>query len=247
MQSIFEYLKFPILYTLLIITLSSPFFAIAIWRVPSANRKLITLVALFLFIDCILAHLPSEIFISPYGLLWQGKLLQILWPILFVLVYRQISFSDIGMTMRINTGSLRPMFLMTLVVLLILVALIALGSRMPANIEYLFFMMIMPGLSEELIYRGVFQALLNRSFGKTWTLWGAQVGSGLILTALIFGFGHLLIINKVGDIHFQISPWFFCWGFVLGWIRERSGSLLPCVIVHGLIDSSLVVGGYLWR
>jgi membrane protease YdiL (CAAX protease family) len=247
MQSIIEYLKFTTLYTLLVFAFVFPFFIIAIWRIPSANRKLIILIPILFFIDRILSYLPSVIFISPQGLFWQGKILQIVWPILFILIYRHLTFSDIGITSKINSGSFRPIILIALLLLFLKILEIVYGSRRPANIEWLLFMMIMPGLSEELIFRGVFQSLLNRSFGKQWNLWGAKIGFGLILTSLIFGIEHFQMVNKAGIIHFNgplyLPPFYI--GFALGWIRERSGSLLPCIIVHNLINVLPVIAGYL--
>ena len=246
MQSVFEYLRFTSLYTLLVFAFVFPILIIAIWCVPSANRKLIMLIPFLFFIDRILAYLPNLPFMPHSGLFWQGKLLQIIWPILFIVIYRQLSFSDIGMTTKINPGSFRPILLMTLLVLLPTIIGIAHGYRHPANIEWLLFMMIMPGLSEELIFRGVFQSLLNRSFGKPWRLWGTQVGFGLILTSLIFGFEHFHFFNKAGIFDFEGPiPWYqLYFGFAIGWIRERSGSLLPCIVIHGLVDTLPVIATY---
>jgi len=247
MQSLFEYLRFTSLYTLLVFTFVLPFLIIALWHVPTANRKLLILVAILFFIDRILSYLPSLPFIPHNELLWQAKFLQFIWPILFILIYRHLSFSDVGVTIKIRTGSFRPILIMALVLVLLKILEIVNGFRHPGNIEWLLFMMIMPGLSEELIFRGVFQSLLDRSFGKPWRLWGAQVGFGLILTSLIFGIEHYQMINRAGIIHFNgpinIAPFYA--GFALGWIRERGGSLLPCIIVHGLIDVLPVIAGYL--
>jgi uncharacterized protein len=247
MNSLFEYLRFTSLYTLLVFAFILPILIIAIWRVPLANRKLIILIPILFFIDRILAYLPSVLSIPRSGLFWQGKILQIVWPILFILIYRRLSFSDIGVTMKINPGSFRPILFMTLFILLSPIKDIAFGYHRPANIEWLLFMMIMPGLSEELIFRGVFQSLLNRSFGKPWKLWGAQIGFSIILTSLIFGIEHIPTIDKARNICFMTpirwEPFFV--GFGLGWIRERSGSLLPCIIVHGIIDTLPVIAGYL--
>jgi uncharacterized protein len=243
-----EYLYRSFLSTLLVLAIVSPFFLIAIWRVPSANRKLIIMAAVLLFIDNALQRTPKMLFFAGLHWPWQGKILEILWPFLFILVYRRLSFSEIGMTLKLNSGSLRPIVLIALLLVLLPTVIgVAFGGRMPANIETLLFEMTMPGIGEELVFRGVFQSLLNRAFGKPRTLLNAQVGWGLILTALLFGAVHLVTIGKTGIVHFHIGHMLSALGIglALGWIRERGGSLLPCVILHNLNDTLIVTGSYL--
>jgi membrane protease YdiL (CAAX protease family) len=143
------------------------------------------------------------------------------------------------MAIRINPDSFWPIIFMSVVVLLPTLLVMAFSDHSTSNIETLLFQMIMPGLNEELVFRGIFQSLLNRAFGKPSVLWGAQVGFGLVLTSLLFGVVHFVSIDKVGIVHFgdvlnllRITGV----GFAFGWIRERSGSLLPCVVLHGLLN-----------
>lgn len=248
MQPIMEYLYRAFLSTLLVLAIVFPFFLIAIWRTHSTNRKLIIMVAILLFVDNALQRIPKMLFFAGLYWPWQGKILEILWPFLFILVYHRLSFSEIGITLKLNSGSLRGIVLMALLLVLLPTVIgIPFGGRLPANIETLLFEMTMPGIGEELVFRGVFQSLLNRAFGKPRTIWNAQVGWGLILTALLFGAMHLVSIGKTGVIHFHIGHMLSALGIglALGWIRERGGSLLPCVVLHNLNDTLIVVGSYL--
>lgn len=108
--------------------------------------------------------------------------------------------------------------------------------------------MTMPGIAEEVVFRGLFQGLLNQAFPKRWTIAKAQLGWGFILTAIIFGAVHLFSVDRQNSIHFSISNAMapLVGAFVLGWIRERSSSLLPCVVAHNLGNTLVVIGSYLW-
>jgi uncharacterized protein len=243
MYLIFESLKIAFHDTLLIIALIIPFILIGLWRFPSANRKLIILVAVLIFINNAFLTAPK---IFPYPMLhwnWQGKIFGILWATIFLLVYRSLSFSEFGLTIKINTGSFWPIVVMSLIVLLPNIIGFVSGSRSQSNTETLLFQMTMPGLSEELIFRGVYQSLLNRSFGKPRVVWGAQVGFGLILTAILFGLVHFISIDDLGRVHYSVVGLLssFGVGMGLGWIRERSGSILPGIVLHNLINTLPII------
>lgn len=75
---------------------------------------------------------------------------------------------------------------------------------------------------EELLFRGgVMQALLKRY----------SPGKSIFFSALIFGLFHLNPAQVVGA---------FLIGLLLGWIYYRTRSLIPCILMHILINSSSV-------
>ena len=76
---------------------------------------------------------------------------------------------------------------------------------------------ILAPLAEEVIFRGaVLRTMLEHWEGsKRWT--------AIIISALLFGLAHM---NPA-----QI-PHAFLMGVLLGWIYERSRSLIPCVVLH---------------
>src|SRR5664279_5356559 len=117
-----------------------------------------------------------------------------------------------------------------------------LGARKKLDAEGWAFLLIMPGLAEELVFRGVFQSLLNRVFGKPWRLAGAEFGWGLIVTAILFaGFNGLVAVDSHLNarivLHAAIAP--FLMSLVSGWVRERTDSVWPCVFGHNL--SNIVI------
>ena len=82
------------------------------------------------------------------------------------------------------------------------------------------------------------QSGLNSLFGKPWRLWGAPLGWGWVITSVLFWGIHAFRLGA------QSGLWFY-WptltmqlvvGFVLGWMRERSESLLPPALAHNLAN-----------
>ncbi|MFP4053610.1 MAG: CPBP family intramembrane glutamic endopeptidase [Phycisphaerae bacterium] len=79
-----------------------------------------------------------------------------------------------------------------------------------------------PAISEEIAFRGIIQPSLGHIL---------KPGEALLVTALLFAILHL---QWLGLLHLSIM------GLVLGWVRIKSGSLYPCMLLH-FVHNSLVV------
>ncbi|MEB8328521.1 CPBP family intramembrane metalloprotease [Flavobacteriaceae bacterium KMM 6897] len=93
------------------------------------------------------------------------------------------------------------------------------------------------GLGEELLFRGYVQSSLNRYFGKSFRIGDVKYGWGLILSAVLFGLMHALVVVP------PLWPWAlftFILGLTLGFIREKDGSILSAVMLHALFDMPLI-------
>jgi hypothetical protein len=103
--------------------------------------------------------------------------------------------------------------------------------------NYLFYLAIMPGVAEELVYRGVIQSNLNDCFHKKWKFVGTHLGWGFVITAVLFWSIHAFQVNgRSLSFHWQTLTMPLIVGLVLGWMRERSMSILPGVVAHNLVN-----------
>ena len=95
--------------------------------------------------------------------------------------------------------------------------------------------MVLVGYVEEMIFRGfLFRAMLS----------GGKAGTAIIVSSLTFGMGH--IVNLLaGQASFETAVqmvFAVVWGFILTMVFYKSGSLLPCILAHAMIDAFSLFG-----
>lgn len=108
------------------------------------------------------------------------------------------------------------------------------GNGISALLFYIFFL----GLGEELLFRGYIQSRLNEAFGKPYKFFGVNWGWGIVIASVLFGLMHILNIGILVDGNWQLTPWWGVWtffaGLVLGFMREKTGSIAASTLLHGL-------------
>ena len=95
--------------------------------------------------------------------------------------------------------------------------------------------MLLVGYVEEVIFRGfLFRALLKRRGPKV----------AIIISAVTFGIGHIInVFAGQTDLETLMQvPFAIAWGFMLTMAYYKGGSLLPCILVHALVDVFSVFG-----
>lgn len=88
---------------------------------------------------------------------------------------------------------------------------------------------LVPGLCEECFFRGFLYNGLRQHFNA----WGT-----IAITALLFGLFHVVLAGGAAPERFIPST---LMGTLLGWVRCRSGSLFPGVILHSIHNAFLLV------
>jgi membrane protease YdiL (CAAX protease family) len=214
-----------------------PFVLIAAWRSRTRRWGLLLFVACLVILDAALVEIPRVDGFQHHHWSWQESILSTAWPFLLVALVPEVSLASIGVTSRFRSGWLKPSIVAGLLALAMPAVFFILGHRKNLDAEGWAFLLIMPGLAEELVFRGVYQSLLNDVFGKPWRLAGAEFGWGLIITAILFaGFNGLVAVDA--QLHARIvlpasiAP--FMLSLVSGWIRERTDSVWMCVVGHNL-------------
>jgi membrane protease YdiL (CAAX protease family) len=219
-----------------------PFVLIAAWRSRTRRWGLLLFVASLIVLDIALAEIPRVDGFQHLHWSWQECVLSTAWPFLLIALVPGISLASVGVTSRFRPGWLKPSMVAGLLALAVPAVFFILGARKKLDAQGWGFLLIMPGLAEELVFRGVYQSLLNRVFGKPWRLANAEFGWGLIVTAILFaGSNGLVAVDP--QLHARIvlpsaiAP--FMLSLVSGWVRERTDSVWPSVFGHNL--SNIVI------
>jgi membrane protease YdiL (CAAX protease family) len=219
-----------------------PFVLIAAWRSRRRRWSLLSFVASLVVLDVALVEIPRVDGFQHLHWSWQECLLSTAWPFLLVALVPGISLASVGVTSRFRPGWLKPSIIAGLLALAVPAVFFTLGARKKLDAQGWTFLLIMPGLAEELVFRGVYQSLLNRAFGKPWRLADAEFGWGLIISAILFAGANGLVtvdsqLHARIVLHAAIAP--FMLSLVSGWIRERTDSIWPSVFGHNL--SNIVI------
>jgi membrane protease YdiL (CAAX protease family) len=219
-----------------------PLVLIAVWRTRTRRWSVLLLVASLVVLEFALADIPRVDGFRYLHWSWQECLLSTAWPFLLVALVPGISLASIGVTSRLRPGWLKPSIVGGLLAVAVPAVFFMLGARKRLDAQGWAFLLIMPGVAEELVFRGVYQSLLNGAFGKPWRLADAEFGWGLIITAILFaGSNGLVAVDS--QLHARIALYAaiapFTLSLVSGWIRERTESVWPCVFGHNL--SNIVI------
>ncbi len=208
-----------------------------VFRKSFRLRWFLAALALYLVYDFLLTRGFYAIPNLPEGSNWNwlGKFMSF-GGILTIAALPMFGWKRVGVTLRQKPGW--PMALFALFALTAFYVSFALmANDGPDDPETMLYQWTMPGLDEELFYRGVLLLALNEAFRARANILGAPIGYGGILTCVIFGLAHALGFGRDGwsfePIYFLITcvP-----SFLLLWMRERTGSLLMPVVAHNVAN-----------
>ena len=90
--------------------------------------------------------------------------------------------------------------------------------------------LVVVALPEELFFRGCLHRLLEERFPPTRRWLGGGLGVALLLSSLAFALVHL---PKNGDPRALAT---FFPGLLFGWMRSATGSIMPSVLVHAVVE-----------
>jgi len=176
---------------------------------------------------------------------WGYKSLSLVFSLIvaiILIVSREFRSRELGLSFLQAPGTGRALLTVVLPYLVLLVVLNATlqGHTKDGSLETFLFQATMPGLAEEIAFRGIILALFDRMFAARFRVFGAELGYGAIATSLVFGLIHAapftaeLLSQEIAN---ALSATVI--GFILVWIRCRSRSLVLPVVVHNL--SNIIV------
>jgi len=215
-----------------------------------AAPRLIGLVALLYGLNELAVMLPTWWHPLSFGLQmnWMGKLLSSLLGLLVIYSWRLVSPQEVGLVRPV-----RDAWRIVVPVVLVLALAQVIGGFLnrhhhaPPGWEKHLYQLTMPGIAEELFFRGIFLGLLNRVYPRTLPFFGTRTSwgglAGLVLFVLAHGLSFSGPLMVLPHTHFS---WDLIhtgvYGALFLWVRERTGSCWAAMAVHNLTNVALYVG-----
>jgi membrane protease YdiL (CAAX protease family) len=172
---------------------------------------------------------------------WQGKTLA-LFASLAIASLPFVGWRSTGLTFRHAKGTLRSCVPVMLVYLGFFLCLALVFPNETADIETIVFQLTMPGLEEEVFYRGILLFALDRAFTSRMRFLGVDWGFGALLSCCAFGLAHAMSFSD-GQFGFDAITMALTAlpAFIGVWLRYRTGSLLLPIVLHNLGNSISLV------
>lgn len=189
--------------------------------------------ALLLRLYGLLPSLPGS------GWNWSGKGLATLGTLL-VAALPVFGWRRSGLTLRQATGSRPAWVSFGILTAALLVTAISLGDGRE-DWDTILFQWTMPGIEEEIFYRGVLLLALSTAFAGRFPVLGAEIGCGGLLATVAFGLIHSLFYGTEG-VSFDPSAFAITGGpaLLLLWFREKTGSVVLPILAHNVANGVFV-------
>ena len=207
----------------------------------SSTRRYVLLSALFVFVYTTSTDLRRVFHWIPripgqYN--WTGKTLELvvcLAAILILIGACGWNRQELGLTTSFKHGTAKDVMRYLLPVLALeTIALSLLVPGQTLRLEDHLFQLTAPGLTEELAFRGILMAMLDRAFVVRRLVLGAHLGWSTVVSSILFGLWHGLDVNAHLHVSLDVAPMVIplLGGFVLAWCRARSGNILLPFLAH---------------
>lgn len=212
---------------------------ILVWALIKKDGKGIratSLVGALFLADLVLVYLPLAYGSKGMVWAWQGK------------IFETAAFLGIAAAMKLKdkAGIVMPRRMIWIPLGILLGFLYSTGDfwkffsgsyeARKSDLNIISYELTMPGIAEELSFRGVMLGIMDDAFGRPVKFLGETFGVGYVATTLLFLLGHALMFDEHWKLVFAVEtiPDFLFFGTLMCWLRYRSGSILPCVLVHNV-------------
>lgn len=167
---------------------------------------------------------------------WDGKIYGIVCGIAMYFIFRRQFNENNFFTLKQNKEGLKSALKVAVAILAIAI-LGGVVNEKEFNLETLLFQISMPGIDEEIMYRGVLLGLMCSALRTCGAVWRSPA---IIINAVLFGLVHSLTL---GDGALQFNSVNFIWtailGYSFGYITIKTRSILIPMLTHNLYNFTL--------
>ncbi len=231
----------PLIWLLIIL----PLFILAFINVKKINLKFLLFFVLYFLVDCYLQQFSQRYLSLEFlGLkfTWIGKILSLILSLGIVFSVSKENREEIGFTTKSNSGKqlkFGVLFFLGFLLFDVIFKLILFPKGGAFDLETFAFQATMPGLTEEIVFRGISLWLLDKAFLPKWDFKGIKFGWGFIIVTLLFGIGHGVFLTEEYQFKIDIITIVYLTiisSLSLGVLRKFSGNLVYPALGHNTIN-----------
>ena len=232
----------PLIWILIIL----PFIILAVFKSEKVNLKYLGLFILYFLTDSYIQHLSKLYFDLDFlGLkfAWIGKILSLCFALIVIFSVSKKDREEIGFTTKSNSKSQVKSGILIFLGFLafdFVFKLILFPKGGDFDLETFAFQMTMPGLTEELVFRGILFWLLDKAFAPKWNFKGVKFGWGFVIITILFAEAHGVMLTENYEFKFDIITILYLAiisSLSLGILRKLSGNLIFPILGHNIINT----------
>lgn len=209
-------------------------------RNDKKSYQLLVLFCAYFMVNQILLLLPThfeafDLFKSNWN--WSGKIYAIIGSIFFYYLFRHHFKNNDYLKVKQTPSSItNNIILVVFIGTASFIAGLYLFSTKEFNLETLAFQITMPGIDEEIAYRGIMIGILLTLFKSDGVTKPPIKQSAIWVTAILFALVHTLRIESLSSFKITNNWSFFMqstlMGYIMGWMTLKSKSILMPMIAH---------------
>lgn len=227
------------------IALIAPLIVFAHFKTEKTNFKYLAFFILYFLADTFLQYYGRELIdLESFGLKfnWSGKILSLVLSLIVIFSVSKEERIEIGFTTQTNSKSQLKfglLFFLGFTLFDIVFKLILFPKGGTFNLQTFLFQATMPGLTEEIAFRGISLWFLNKAFAPKWNYRGIKFGWAFVIVTILFGVLHGAILDQDLHLKFDIITIVYLTiisSISVGVLRCFSGNLIYSILGHNTIN-----------
>jgi membrane protease YdiL (CAAX protease family) len=179
---------------------------------------------------------------------WSGKIFTTIGSLIFYYYFKDLFYPNNFITTKQEKKSIRFSIILATVLLLIAIIEGFIFYNVKWNIETIFFQATLPGIDEEIAYRGIMLGILSTVLIKETKLFNKfKLNPAIWIVGILFGLIHALKLNKEFTVSFDMLYFIqtFVFGVIWSWMTVKSKSILLPMLSHNLVNTLPTIIGML--
>ncbi|WP_312822921.1 type II CAAX prenyl endopeptidase Rce1 family protein [Epilithonimonas sp.] len=221
-----------------------PIFIIAFFKSKKGNLKFLLLFIIIFLADTYLQIFSKQLIPDFFGLkfTWIGKFLSLVLSLSVIYFVSKNDRKEIGFTASTNSKKqikFGVLFFLGFLTFDFIFKFILFPKGGEFDLETFVFQATMPGLTEEILFRGIYLWIFDKVFLPNWNYKGITFGWSFVIVTLLFGVAHGVVLTSDYQFKFDLITIIYLTlisSFSLGILRKFSGNLIYSVVGHNVIN-----------